>query len=255
MENNLNIVIIIQARMSSTRLPGKVLLPLHNKTVLDYVCSRSKKVVMANEVIVATSVDVSDDKIEMHCIKNKYNVFRGSLDDVLDRYYKAAKKYNADVIVRITADCPFIDYVIVNKMVKKFINSNNDYYYLGGNFPDGLDCSIIRFQALEKAYNEAYLKSDREHVCPYIEKNNDIFNIDFMNYKFDLYNYRWTLDHDNDYIFLKETIAHMEGDKEFFLSDDIIATLKKFPNLLDINKDIFRNEGYLISLKNDKRNI
>ena len=255
MENNLNIVIIIQARMSSKRLPGKVLLPLHNKTVLDYVYSRSKRVAMADEVVVATSTDVTDDQIEIHCIQNKYNVFRGSLDDVLERYYKAAKKYNADIIVRITSDCPFIDYEIVNQMLKNFIKSNYDYYYLGGNFPDGLDCSIIRSKALDEAHNKAHLKSDREHVCPYIERNNDKFNINFMSYKYDLYNYRWTLDTHNDYIFLKEIISHLQGDKEFFVSDDVIATLEKFPNLLDINKGAIRNEGYLISLKNDKRSI
>ncbi|NTV02681.1 MAG: NTP transferase domain-containing protein [Chlorobiaceae bacterium] len=244
----MNIVAIIQARMSSSRLPGKVLMPLAGKPVLWHVVNRIRACKSIGKIVLATSTDSSDDAIEAWCDMNDVFCYRGSLQDVLDRYYQAATFYGADAVVRITADCPAIDPGIVDEVVTGFIEGHYDYYGLGGEFPDGLDCTIFAFNALEKAWTEAKLDSEREHVGPYIENHPELFRNGAF-YKFmGLGHHRWTLDEPSDYAFLQEIFSRLFQEGRQFSSGDVLELLEKVPELLKINDSITRNEGYLKSL-------
>jgi len=170
---------IIQARMSSTRLPKKVMLKIGEKPVLWYVYNRVKLSKKVNEIIIATSSDKSDDPIEKFCREENIKFFRGSLEDVLDRFYYAAKRFNFEYILRITADCPLIDREIMDKGIDlHFASSNPENTYTSNTleytFPDGLDIEIFSFKLLEEAWKNAKLKSEREHVTPYIRKSESI---------------------------------------------------------------------------------
>ena len=154
--------IIVQARMASTRLPNKVMLKLAEKAVLWHVIQRCKKA-EADEVIIATSINKENDIIEEFCVKNNFEFFRGSEEDVLDRYYQTAKKFKLDIIIRVTSDCPLIDPAIINNLIKKFKQGNFDYMsnIAQRSFPRGLDVEIFSFDTLEKAYNLAKEKFQR----------------------------------------------------------------------------------------------
>jgi len=190
----MKVVAIIQARMSSSRLPGKVLLPLAGRPVLDHVVRRTRTCQAVDEVWVATSTDASDDVIAQWCTEHRVPVYRGSLNDVLDRYYQAATLAQADAVVRITADCPALDPQIVEEVVEGFKAGGYEFYGLAGEFPDGLDCTVFAMTALARAWREATLPSEREHVGPYIEKNPQWFKSGGLKRFSGLSHHRWTLD-------------------------------------------------------------
>jgi spore coat polysaccharide biosynthesis protein SpsF len=250
----MNVVAIIQARMSSTRLPGKVLMPLVGKPVLEHVVSRIEYCKTIQKIVVATSVDSSDDAIEIWCNTRSISCFRGSLNDVLDRYYQAAKQYKADAIVRITADCPVIDPTIVDEVVSGYSDGGFEFFGLSGEFPDGLDCTVFAFSAIERAWKESTLYSEREHVGPYIEKHPELFKSGTLVKFKDLAHYRWTLDEMRDYEFLQAIFSRLYRDDGPFLTQDILTLLIKERALTLINSNIIRNEGYLKSLKTDQEN-
>jgi len=243
---------IIQARMSSTRLPGKVLLPLAGVPVLAHVVRRCQSCKTVDEVLVATSTDASDDAIQTWCGAEGVPCVRGSLNDVLDRYHQAAVASGADVVVRITADCPALDPTIVDEVVHGFHAGGYDYYGLSGEFPDGLDCSVFAFAALERAWREASLPSEREHVGPYIEKHPELFKCGGHKKFKGLAHHRWTLDEPRDYKFLTAVFNRLHKDGGMFLAADVLALLEREPELLALNSNIIRNEGYLKSLKKDR---
>jgi spore coat polysaccharide biosynthesis protein SpsF len=248
----MNIIAIIQARMSSKRLPGKVLKKIENKTVLEHVISRLKMSKKISKVVVATSTDISDDPIKKICEQKKIKLFRGSLEDVLDRYYKAAIYFKADVIVRITADCPVIDYEIVDEVIEGFLQNNKDFFSLQGEFPDGLDCQVFKLEALKKSWKEAKLLSDREHVGTYIEKTNSKeFKIGGIKKFKNLSHHRWTLDEPEDLIFLETIFSRLYKKNIYFNHQDILKLLSNEKNILKINSHITRNEGYLNSKEKD----
>jgi spore coat polysaccharide biosynthesis protein SpsF len=247
----MNIVAIVQARMSSSRLPNKVLLPLAGKPVLEHVVKRLSVSRTISMTVVATSKDQSDDPIELWCKNAKVPYFRGDLLDVLDRYYKAATEFSADSIVRITADCPAIDAAIVDEVVTNFLSGDYDGYALAGNFPNGLDCQIFSYLALEKAWKAAKLPSEREHVGVYFDNNPHLFKIGELHKFKDLYQHRWTLDEPKDYEFLKIVFDRLYSNKNIFDHRDILELLRNEPELMTINSAIIRNQGYLTSLKND----
>ena len=249
----MNIVAIIQARMSSSRLPGKVLLPLAGKSVLGHIVERISQSQLICNTIVATSVEPSDDPIAKFCSDNSINYFRGSLDDVLDRYYQASRAFNADAIVRVTADCPAIDPVILDSVITGYLAGGYDLYGLSGEFPDGLDCTVISFTALEKANSEALLSSEREHVGKYIENNSKLFKTGGLQLFHGLQAQRWTLDEPRDYELLTEIFEELYRPEMPFYTHDILRLLAKKPRLLALNEGITRNEGYIESLKRDKK--
>ena len=205
-------------------------------------------------IVVATSNESSDNPISQLCHENKIECFRGSLDDVLDRYYQCATKYNADAILRITGDCPVIDPSIVDAVISGFKKENYDCFGLGGEFPDGLDCTVYSYSALEIACREAKLTSEREHVGPYIENNKELFLNGFLDVFSGLDDERWTLDEPEDLSFLTKVFDELYDPEKPFLTNDILHFLQKNPHIREINSKIIRNEGYLKSIEQDKKN-
>lgn len=248
----MRIVCIVQARMSSTRLPGKVLLPLAGREVLAHVLERLAFCQTLNEVVVATSSDASDDVLAQWCHARGVTVFRGSLQDVLDRYYQCALISRADAVVRITADCPALDPTLVDEVVRGFHSGSYDLFYLGGEFPDGLDCAVFSFSALERAWREAALASEREHVGPYIVNHPELFRLGSLEKFKGLAHHRWTLDEPRDLDFLESVFERLQRpDGQPFLTQDLLDLLAREPGLLQANKGIVRNEGLIKSLAND----
>lgn len=209
-------VAIIQARVSSVRLPCKVLLNLNGKSVLHNVVSRVQKISGLDEIVVATSDRIDDDIIEMETKRIGIPLYRGSLEDVLSRYYNAARQFKADIIMRITSDCPLIAPEVSSEILQEFVNSSNYDYVsntLKRTYPRGLDTEVFHFQALEKAYIESKLSSEREHVTPYLYNNRKDFTIfDFVDNKNNYSQFRWTLDTLEDYHLIK-TIYYNKGDE------------------------------------------
>ena len=248
----MKVVAIIQARMSSSRLPGKVLMPLVNKPVLAHVVERLSYCKMVEKIVVATTDEDSDDPVADYCANNNIDYYRGSLEDVLDRYYQVAKIYHADPILRITADCPAIDPVVVDAVITGYLSGEYDSYGLGGEFPDGLDCTVFSFSAIKRAWEEAKLKSEREHVGPYIENNPNLFRNGMLELFEGLGNQRWTLDEPNDYNLLSKIFNKLYRPDSPFLTHEILQLIKNNPDLSKINAKIVRNEGYLKSLQEDE---
>lgn len=239
--------------MGSSRLPNKVLLPLAKKPVLAHVIARLQSCKSLDGVVLATSIEPEDAAIERWCDANSINCYRGSLNDVLDRYYHAATQYKADVIVRITADCPMIDPLIVDEVVEGFLAGGFDAYSLTGEFPDGLDCQVFGYTAIEQAWREAKLPSEREHVGPYIEKTHaEKFKIGGLNKFEGLSQHRWTLDEPRDYEFLQAVFARLYEEDRLFLTSEILALMECEPALMKINSGITRNEGYLTSIRSEQ---
>jgi len=254
------IAVIIQARTGSTRLHGKVLAEIEGKPMIWHVINRVKRAKNIDEIIVATTNLKEDKKIIEIAENSGVKSFAGSEKDVLDRYYKAAEKYNADTIVRITGDCPFADHEIIDKTIDFFKKNNFDYVSTGhianqkhgSNYPDGLDTEVFSFFALERAWKEAGLLSEREHVTPYIWKNENLFEVKTIDNDKDLSSMRWTIDEDRDLKFVREVYKRLYPENKMFLMEDIINLFKKEPELLEINKNINKDEGYYKSLKEDE---
>lgn len=233
-----NIVTIIQARMSSTRLPGKVLMDLKGKSVLEHVVDRVKACELVNKVVVATTDIPIDDAIIAECEKIGCDSSRGSSDDVLSRYYEAAKKFNADIVIRITSDCPLLSTDVLDSMVEQFCKTQPDYLSntIERTFPRGLDIEIMTFETLEKAYKNAMEAYEKEHVTPYIYQHPELFRIEqFTSYE-DNSHFRWTLDTEEDWKLIKEVYNSFNNDS--FEYDEILDLFKKHPELEDINAHI-----------------
>jgi spore coat polysaccharide biosynthesis protein SpsF len=248
----MRIVCVIQARMTSSRLPGKVLLMLAGKEVISHVLDRLAVCETIDDVVVATSDQPSDDVLAQWCDRRGVPVFRGSLDDVLDRYYQCAVQARADAVVRITADCPALDSTIVDEVVRGFKVGNFDLFYLGGEFPDGLDCAVFSFSALERAWREATLKSEREHVGPYVVNHPEWFRLGSLEKFNGMAHHRWTLDEPRDLVFLQAVFERLQRpDGKPFLAGDILDLLDREPELLSANQGIVRNEGLIKSIAAD----
>ncbi len=238
--------------MNSTRLPGKILMPLAGKPSLWHIVDRLSNCKHLERTVVATSTSHQDNAVEDFCKKYDIFCFRGSEKDVLDRFYKAAKEIKAAPVVRITGDCPVIDPVIVDEVITGFLVGKYDVYRLGGEFPDGLDCEIFSFSALKDAWQCANLPSQREHVSPYLYEHPEKYRIgDYKIFK-GLENHRWTLDEKADYCFLVEIFKRLYIPDKIFLTQNILDLLEKEPELMEINKGIIRNAGYLKSLVEDR---
>ncbi|MBI3336768.1 glycosyltransferase family protein [Candidatus Peregrinibacteria bacterium] len=247
----MKIVAIIQARMSSTRLPEKVLADIGGRPMLYRVVERVRLTPAIAEVIVATSTDASDEPIALYCKKQGFSCFRGDLSDVLARYYHAARAYRADVIVRITADCPLHDPAVIQKVVRAFDPQKHDYVsnVLPPTYPDGLDTEVFSFATLERMHTEAVLPSEREHVTFYITNHPECFRIHNVPYTEDLHTYRWVVDRPQDLVFAQAVYSHF-GEKSFGM-EDILALLREQPELCKLNEGIQRNEGHAAALQAD----
>lgn len=247
---------IIQARIGSTRLPGKMLLPIvDNKGALELMLERVRRAKQLQNVVVATTTLPEDDRLADLCKRIGCEFFRGDENDVLDRYYKTALAFGSpEVIVRLTGDCPLHDPVIIDKVISSFLDSDADYVsnVTPPTFPDGLDTEVFSFSVLEKAWKEARLKSEREHVTPYIKKHTDIFKVMNVECEKDLSRHRWTLDEKEDYEFISRIYKNFYKKTPAFGMEEILEFLTDHPEIEKINKRISRDEGYQKSLKEDK---
>ena len=259
------ITAIIQARMSSSRLPGKVLLTIEKKPILYYVIKQARASKLINDIIIATTTSPKDDVIVNYCKKNHIRYFRGSGNDVLERYYECAKKFKCDPIVRITSDCPLIDPNVIDKAIRRFLKNSYDYVSNNidkkgniwqnseCNYPHGMTVEISSFRALEKAWKEAKKPSEREHVFPYVQFNPTLFVISNVKNKTNLSYLRCTVDRIEDLKFVREVYKRISKHKKFVRINDILNVVKEKPNLIYINQNIPFDEGYQKSLMKDKK--
>ena len=247
----MNIIAIIQARCNSSRLNNKVLADIDGKSLIERVVSRIKQVGIIDKVVLATSVSVSDNRLEEWCKNAKVDFFRGSESNVLERYYQCAKAFDANIVVRITADDPFKDPVVVSHAINLLVENNYDYVSntIKPTYPEGIDIEVFRFESLEIAFKNATLASEKEHVTPYIWKNSIKFSLFNFEYKEDLSYLRWTIDYPEDLEFARAIYTKMRSKKEHFLMKDILCLLEKYPEIAKIQRSVIRNEGYLASMK------
>jgi spore coat polysaccharide biosynthesis protein SpsF (cytidylyltransferase family) len=244
---------IVQARMSSTRLPGKVLLPLGGHTLIGFMLERVKRARMVDEIVLATSTDASDDALAHAVQALGVAVYRGSLDDVLSRFAGAAEGRGADVAVRLTGDCPLIDPALIDAAVAHLREPGLDYVCNGEppSYPDGLDVEAFTVQALLQAHAQARLPSEREHVTPYLRAHPQRFRAGNVRGAVDLSALRWTVDHADDLAVVRALVdAFPPG--QALLADlfDCLRVLDRQPALLHANPHT-RNEGYAKSLRDD----
>lgn len=249
-----NIICIVQARMSSVRLPGKVLMPLAGKPVIGQVFHQLSFSGRISKIILATSDEITDRALVEWAAGNGSDYFTGSLNDVLDRFYQCAKKNKADVVVRITADCPLINPVIVDEVIKRYEECDFDYVSNVNppTFPDGLDVEVFSFKALETAWTEAKMKSEREHVTLFIRNNPGEFKLSNYSGKTDYSNIRLTLDNQDDYKLLSIIYDNLNNESKFIDLPEVLNLLNTDNSLLNINKLYSRNEGLTKSLNNDE---
>ena len=249
------VILITQARLGSSRLPGKILKMVDGRSLLEIHIDRLKKCKNISELIIATTKKEEDNCIIELSKELDVNSFRGSELDVLDRFFKCAKSVNADWIVRVTSDCPLIDPKLVDSIINYSITNDVDYCSntLIENFPDGQDVEVFKFDALKDAWKNAILNSEREHVTPFIRNNSDFMNKD----KFKAINYdcennysniRMTVDELNDFLLIKILIENLGVKKSWREYVDYIIS----EDLITINSGIIRNEGYIKSIKEDK---
>jgi spore coat polysaccharide biosynthesis protein SpsF len=234
------ITAIIQARMGSSRLPGKTMMEISGKPFLQLVIERTKVSKLINSIVVATTSGKSDDPIIKLCNKLKISYFRGSERDVLDRYYQAALQHNASIIVRITGDDPFKDPEVIDKAISTFLALGENIDYVSNTikvtYPIGIDVEVFSFNALEKAWKESSDKYDREHVTPYIYNHPELFRLKNIENDKDLSYLRWTIDYDSDMRFTKEVYSRLYKEGQIFFMRDILELLEKEPWIVEINK-------------------
>jgi spore coat polysaccharide biosynthesis protein SpsF len=251
---NKKVVAIIQARMGSTRLPGKVLLQIKDKPILWHIVNRLKFSKYINSVVISTSTSNADDEIELFAKKNNIDYFRGSEDDVLDRMYKTALKFSADVIIRITGDCPCVDPFLIDDLIAMFNSQKYDFVGVATGagvinikekkFPDGLDAECFSFETLKKTWKNAKSQVDREHVTPYMWKEKGRFRNGTLYSKNDYSNIRLTLDHKEDLNFIKKIYNTLYEKDRCFDLKDIIEFIESNPNLIEMNEDFIGKEEY-----------
>ncbi len=246
---------VLQARTSSSRLPGKVLKPILGVPMLVRQIERLRGSRLIDGLIVATSTEASDDAIEQLCRANKVECFRGQLNDVLDRFYQAAKPAHPDHVVRLTGDCPLSDPQLIDKIIDYHLKGNFDYTSntIEPTYPDGLDAEVFRFACLEKAWREAKLQSEREHVTPFLYKASSGFKT--ANYKnnVDLSALRWTVDEPLDLELVEIIYGELYPSNPKFTTQDILDLLNRDPRLKGLNVSFKRNEGYQKSLEADRK--
>ncbi len=250
----MNIVAIVQARMGSSRLPGKVLTEIAGVPMLARIIQRISATPDIDKIVVATTIAEEDDTLADWITEQGVAFcFRGSENDVLDRFYQCAKLHNADLIVRVTADDPLKDPTIIQKAIDFFLfDPSLDYCSntIKPTYPEGLDIEVFKYAAIERAWRDALLPSEREHVTPYIWKNINLFNILNFEYKRNLSSWRWTVDKPDDLKFINKILHHFKDDP-LVNFEDVIQYLETNPDIIKINEGTVRNEGYIKSIREE----
>lgn len=235
-------VVIVQARMGSTRLPGKVLLPLAGRPVLAHVVDRLRAVPNIDDVMIALPDTPEDDRLAEFCRRADVPYYRGSQSDVLSRYYGAAVQERADVVIRVTSDCPAIDLGVTAQTIQAFLDDRS-YDYMSNTttrltFPRGLDTEVFTFAALEHAQRNAHIEFEREHVTPYIKMHPELFKAGLVANEQDWSQYRWTLDTPEDYELLQRIFNHLYSPDVHFSWTDVLKLMQQHPKYPLLNAHI-----------------
>lgn len=248
------ILAIIQARMGSSRLPGKVMKPILGTPMLFLQIERIKRARLLNAIVVATTTDEADDILANECVRRDVAVHRGSVSDVLNRYIETARDYEPKAIVRLTGDCPLTDWTVIDLVVRTY--KNGRFLYVSNinppTYPDGLDVEVIDYEALRIADAEARLSSEREHVTPYIRKYPERFLAANVSAPIDLSGLRWTVDEPEDFELVRTIYEGLYPSDRVFGTAAILDYLKLHPELMRLNKNIVRNVGLRKSEAMDK---
>jgi spore coat polysaccharide biosynthesis protein SpsF len=244
--NETGVVAIIQARIGSTRFPRKVLQDLCGKPLISHILNRVKLIKSISRIVLAIPITRENDIFEKIANDFNCNCFRGSEEDVLSRYYEAAKTFKAEIIVRLTSDCPLIDPKITEMAIENHLHSQVDYTAVGfeGGFPRGLDTEIFNFDVIEKTYNEAHLIYEREHVTPYIYHHPHLFKLRFLEAtgKLRRPDLRLTVDEREDLELIRAIFETLNRDGQTFYTEEVIDLLDKYPHLLAINAHVVQKE-------------
>jgi spore coat polysaccharide biosynthesis protein SpsF len=238
-----HILAIIQARMASSRLPGKVLLDIAGEPMLMRVVERSRRASNLDRVVVATTEDPSDDAVAALCLQRGVPCYRGSMQDVLDRYYQTAKHFGAAVVVRLTADCPLIDPGLIDQAVEELNRTGADFVAnrlpppWRRTYPIGLDVEVCTFKALARAWNEADQPQHREHVMPYLYEEEGRFQTVLLHHEPDYGHLRWTVDTQEDLELIRRVYEHFAGQDDFSWLD-VLALFQEHPQLAEINAKV-----------------
>jgi spore coat polysaccharide biosynthesis protein SpsF len=234
--------IIVQARMTSTRLPGKVLKEVLGKPLLEYQIERLKRVQLANHLIIATTTNKTDDPIVNLCDRLSTHYFRGSEEDVLSRYYYAAKESKADTVVRVTSDCPLIDPAVIDRVIEFYLTNYPNYDYVSNcierTYPRGMDTEVFSFQALQEAFWEATAKPDREHVTPFIHRQPERHSLGYVKYHQDQSKHRWTVDTLQDFELIQLILSNIYPLNPEYTMEDCLNLLSNHPDWININKHV-----------------
>ena len=240
--SDLNIVTVIQARTSSSRLPKKVLMSICGKPLLLRMVERVQAAKLTDHIIVATSTHTNDDIIEEICKDADLDCFRGDLNDLLDRHYQAAKGLNADAVAKIPSDCPLIDPRIIDKVFKYYLDHYDKYDFVSNlhptTYPDGNDVELMSFKTLKTAWKEAKKELEREHTTPFIWEDPDRFRIGNVEWETGLdysTKHRWTIDYEEDYIFIRTVYEELYHKNPSFSLYDILTLLQEKPYIYEIN--------------------
>jgi spore coat polysaccharide biosynthesis protein SpsF (cytidylyltransferase family) len=242
----MRVVVAIQARMGSSRLPGKVLMTLFDQPVIQWVHERASLIPGVHEVVVATTTAATDDALAGWCERHGMPVFRGSEHNVLDRYVRCAREHEADAVVRITADCPLLDPVESGRVVAAFLDSRSCDYASNTQprtFPDGLDTEVIGRDALEISGREAEDGSDLEHVTPFVRRNSDRFPSESVTCEPDVSDHRWTLDELGDFTFLSAVAERLRRRSLTGSMREILAIVAAEPELRALNAATGKDAG------------
>jgi spore coat polysaccharide biosynthesis protein SpsF len=251
------IIVIIQARMGSLRLPNKVMKKVLGKPLINYLLERVSAAEKVDQIILATTTKTEDDYLAKHVASLGYDVFRGSEDDVLSRYYHAFNKFKnklekLNAIVRITGDCPLIDSYLIDEVIKEYQAKGMDYVALSPDFSEGLDVEIFSEDLLLQAFNEANLPSEREHVSLFFHNNKSLFNMSRIQNSSDDSSYRITVDEEQDFVVVKSIIEYFSNNNLEMNTQNIKNYLDTNPNVYNVNSHIIRNEGLQKSLEKEQ---
>jgi spore coat polysaccharide biosynthesis protein SpsF len=240
----MRVVLVNQARMTSTRLPGKVLLPVLGKPLLTYQLERLRRARRVDQIVIATTLNATDDPIVELCQALGVTVYRGSELDVLDRYYQAALAQAADVVVRVTSDCPVIDPALVDQVIAAYTGGGYDYIAntRERTFPRGMDCEVFSMTALTQAWNEGRLPYEREHVTPFLYQHPERYRIGNVASGRELGLHRWTVDTPEDFDLIQRIITTLYPVKPEFTLNDILAEFERHPDWMQINQHIRQKE-------------
>lgn len=251
------VVALIQARMGSSRLPGKVLKPVMGRPMLWYLVQRLKQCQYIDEIAVATSSDVKDLPLLDFAAENGLGCYAGSENDLVDRLYQAGMKFDADAIVRVTGDCPLVDPVLADRVIKKYLDAEGALDCATNcqprTYPDGLDVALYAMRALGQVWREVQDPFNREWFSCNFYEHPEKYTVGAVYQAQDLSKLRWTLDYPEDLEFIREVLERLHCDSKTFLMQDVLDLLREHPELAEINRAYVEEDGYLKALEARRR--